>query len=219
MNANTEPWSGAGPSAAPPLEATRDGWIGLKELPGYRAGKVVVKLDNLPGVDAEHLYLDLLLLDASGRTQDNHSGPCLALGRDPSLDDRSRFVRVVAELLRHALDDAPGLSAISQALRYIREQGVATAQLIAATQLLDAACSERALALSLQHLLTWFLGEDEARAVLAGVLHQLGSTANGASLYEQIDCVVRTVGKARARRLLREATEFNLVPDADMFLI
>lgn len=242
MSASPAPSSGAIPVVAVPPEALRDGWIGTKELPGYRAGNVVVKLDELPGVDAEHLYFDLLLLDASGHTQDNHSGPCHALGRNPTLDDRSRFVRVVAELLRHALTDAPGLPTVGQVLTFIREQGVATAKLVAAAQLLDAVCSERGVTLSLQHVLTLCLGDDEARTVLSGVVARLARTSgfgalastlpgseeefdrrlrdiNDGGLVEQVAYVVRTVGKSRARRLLREATDFELVPDASLFLI
>ena len=44
-----------GPWHAAPAEAD-DGWVGTRELPGYRAGPVVVKLADLPMVDAEHLY-------------------------------------------------------------------------------------------------------------------------------------------------------------------
>ena len=42
-----------------------DGWLGTRELPGYRAGRVVAKLDDLPAIDPDHLYFDLLLLDAT----------------------------------------------------------------------------------------------------------------------------------------------------------
>jgi len=56
-----------------------DGWLGTRELPGYRAGNVVAKLADLPQVDPDHLYFDLLLLDAKGQLRDNHSGPCHAL--------------------------------------------------------------------------------------------------------------------------------------------
>ncbi|MEJ8852599.1 hypothetical protein, partial [Variovorax rhizosphaerae] len=76
-----------------------DGWIGTPEFPGYRANNVVVRLDHEPQVDPEHLYFHLLLLDANGQLQDNHSGPCLALARHQSLPERIRFVRVVAELV------------------------------------------------------------------------------------------------------------------------
>lgn len=220
MNAFFQPGSASFSGTAMSSPLSRDGWIGLKELPGYRAGRVVVKLDQLPGVDARHLYLDLLLLDASGRTQDNHSGPCLALGIDPSIDDRSRFVRVVAELLRHALDDATGLAGVATALSFIREHGVSSAQLLAAAQLIDSACTEHGVTLSLVHMLTQCLGDEESRTVLAGVLRRLALPEFAdASLYEQVACVVRTVGRSRVRRLLREATEFSLVPDPDMFLL
>ena len=50
-----------------------DGWVGTPELPGSGVGNVIAKLDDLPLVDPDHLYFDLLLLDADGHTQDNHS--------------------------------------------------------------------------------------------------------------------------------------------------
>lgn len=200
-----------------------DGWVGTKELPGYRAGRIVVRLAHLPGVDPEHLYFDLLLLDEGGRAVDNHSGACPSLGIDPPLDERSRFVRVVAELLRHALDDAPTLAAVGPALTYIREQGVATANLVAAAQLLDGVSSEHGVARSLHDLLALSLGEDEARDVLRDVVNRMaGDDAHaddGAPLLDQVVHVVRRVGKTRARRLLREATDFALVPHADMYRI
>jgi hypothetical protein len=220
-----------------------DGWLGTRELPGYRAGNVVAKLDDLPQVDSRHLYFDLLLLDAAGRTQDNHSGPCYALSRQQSLDERSRFVRVVAELVRHAPSDARGLAAISQVLTFIRERGVEVDRLIAAAQLLDEVCSERAVAESLNHVLELSLGEEEARRTMSDVVVDLAHTSgfapldaeapsvpgpdsdfdvrlsgiNNSGLAEQVSYVVRIVGKARARHFLREATDFAMVPKPDMF--
>lgn len=206
--------------AAPLPAALSDGWIGTKELPGYRAGAVVVKLDRLPGVDADHLYLDVLLLDASGRTQDNHSGPCPALGREPSLDERSAFVRIVAELLRPALDDAPAVATLGQALNFLREQGVAPARLMSAAQLLDAASSETGVARSLRGVLVASLGEEEACAALRGALAKLpqppADRRDGDDLCTLVTEWVRSVGKAQARKLLRQATDFALVPDADL---
>lgn len=201
-----------------------DGWVGTKELPGYRAGRIVVRLAHLPSVDPEHLYFDLLLLDEHGRAIDNHSGACPALGIDPPLDDRSRFVRVVAELLRHALDDAPTLAAVGPALTFIREQGVATANLVAAAQLLDGVSSEHGVARSLHDVMALSLGEDEARAVLRDVALRIASNAEGTldtegPLIEQVTQVVRRLGKARARRVLRDATDFALVPHPDMYQI
>jgi len=43
------------------------------------------------------------------------------------------------------------------------------------------------------------------------------SAINGSGLAVQVSYVVRTVGKNHARRYLREATFFELVPKPDMF--
>jgi hypothetical protein len=211
---------------SPPHRSPTDGWLGTRELPGYRAGNVVAMLDDLPEVDPHHLYFDLLLLDASGRIQDNHSGPCYALAHQHSLDERSRFVRMVAELVRHAPGDAPSLAAIGQALTFIRERGVEFDRLIAAAQLLDDVCSERAVAESLNHVLELSMGEDEARRAMCDVVVGLArssgvdsavSDINDSGLAEQVSYVVRTVGKTRARHYLREVTDFEMVPKPDMF--
>jgi hypothetical protein len=233
----------------PQLRLTRphrlptDGWLGTRELPGYRAGNVVAKLDDLPAVDPQHLYFDLLLLDAAGRTQDNHSGPCYALARQHSLDERSRFVRVVAELVRHAPSDSRGLTAIGRALTLVRERGVELDRLIAAAQLLDDACSEDAVTESLNHMLELSLGAEEARRTMREVVADLARTSgfgrldaeplsehaaapdfdrrvsgiNNSGLTAQMLYVVRTVGKTRARHYLREVTLFEMVPRPDMF--
>ena len=218
-----------------------DGWLGTRELPGYRAGNVVVRLGELPEVDPDHLYFDLLLLDDDGRIEDNHSGPCFALARRCPLDERSRFVRVVAELVRHAPDDARGLSAIGQALSFIRERGVEADRLLVAAQLLDSACSERAVVASLGHLLDLSLGPEEAPRTMCDVVVELArrsgfdaldadspqapaadfdsrvSCINNSGLAVQVSYVVRTMGKTRARHYLRKVTDFELVPKPDMF--
>lgn len=209
----------------PAAESSRDGWLGTPDLPGYRAGQIVVKLADLPGVDAEHLYFDLLLLDADGRIEDSHSGPCPALHRRQPAETRARFVRVVAELLRHAADPLRGLAGLGGALTHLREHGVDGGQLAVAAQQLDVACTEGALVASLAHILALSLGEDEAQAALCEVLAGLargGSRSDQAwpgnddELPLQVACVVRLVGKARARRYLREATDFELLPAAEL---
>ena len=226
----------------PPHRPNTDGWLGTHELPGYRAGNVVARLDDLPEVDPHHLYFDLLLLDAAGQTQDNHSGPCLALAREHSLEERSRFVRVVAELVRHLPDDVDGLTALGRAVSYLRETGVAPSRLIAAAQLLDDVCSEPAVVANLNHMLELSMGEDEARRTMAEVVADLARQAgfgeldsvtdepptepadfdsrvrsiNDSGLATQVAYVVRTVGKARARRYLREATDFQMIPHPDL---
>jgi hypothetical protein len=205
--------------------AQGDGWIGTRELPGYRAGRVIAKLENLPGVDAQHFYFDLLLLDARGRTQDTHSGACRAMTHEHTLDDRSRFVRVVAELLRHAPDAARGLAPLDAALSFIREHGIGAARLRVAAQLLDAAASDNAVVASLADMLALSLGPDEAHDVLCDVLRDLAAARglhdeveriNAGGLVEQVCFVVHAIGKAQARGYLRKVTDFELLPSAEM---
>ncbi len=223
---------------APPHRSATDGWLGIRELPGYRAGNIVARLDDLPAAYPEHLYFDLLLLDAGGHTRDYHCGPCYALDRRQSLDERSRFVRVVAELVRHAPSDDVGLTAIGQALTFVRERGVETDRLIIAAQLLDNASSERAVTASLSHMLCLSLGQEEAHVAMCELVVDLARTSgsgaasarasssgfdnyvgsiNDSGLAGQVSYLVRTVGKARARRFLRDAIYFEMVPTAALF--
>lgn len=230
------------PPPALPLQPPVDGWVGTVELPGYRADRIVAKLDLLTEVDPDHLYFDLLLLDPQGRTQDNHSGPCLAMKRSLSLEQRSCFVRMVAELVRHLADEPRGLSGVARALAFIRENGVGMGRLVAAAQMLDEECCERAVTRGLGHMLQLCLGTDEAstamREVVAGLARSSGFGAldapapevplplgfderveaiNDSGLVSQVNYVVRTVGKGRARHFLRETTDFHLVPQPEMF--
>jgi hypothetical protein len=208
----------------PPPRLHSDGWLGTPELPGYRAGNVVVRLDNLPRVDPDHFYCDLLLLDASGCMQDNCSGPCGALTHERSPDERSRFVRVVAELVRHAVDDVQGLAAINQPLTILRERGVGSEGLILAAQLLDNVCGEEVVIASLVQQLELSLGADEAPLVLREIVDALGARAdhdhldriNEGGLDMQVAYIVHTVGKANARRFLRGVMPFDLVPLPEM---
>lgn len=197
------------------------GWIGTRELPGYRAGRVVAKLAELTVADARRLYLDLLWLDAAGRTEDTLSGPCRVMTRDTPLDERSRYVRVVAELLRHVPDPALGLAGLEPVLDLLREQGVAGVALALAAQRLDAVSSESALVAGLSQMLRLSLGEDEARDTLRRLLARLDRERAPAGfdparcdigLDELVGALVRLVGQARARRVLREATDFELLP-------
>jgi hypothetical protein len=226
-----------------PSSSPHDGWIGTKELPGYRAGNIVAKLDELPGVGADHLYFDLLLLDPLGRTEDNQSGPCYAIGPDPALESRSQFVLLVAELLRHASYEPLGLTPLGRALMYIRERGIGPGHLGAAAHLLDDACSARTVTASLAHMLTLSLGQREAQLTMRGVVeklaiatgfeeldlrqgsllaatrafHQRIEGINDGGLIAQVAYVVRVVGKGRARRFLRDATDFEMLPNTEMF--
>jgi hypothetical protein len=228
---------------APFRRAPTDGWVGTLEYPGFRAGDVIAKLGDLPEVDPDHLYFDLLLLDARGRTRDNHSGPCAAIGRTQPLEERSRFVRLVAELVRHAPDPSTGLAAVHPAMNLLRLRGVRLDALVAAAQLLDEASSERAVVASLADLLELYLGDEEACRTLGDVVQNLARRSGAASLdavaplataapgddatrvrelnarglVAQLTYIARTVGKARARHYLRDITDFDMVPTADMF--
>jgi hypothetical protein len=231
---------------ARPHRAPTDGWLGTPELPGYRAGNIVAKLEDLPQVDPEHLYLDLLLLDADGALQDSLSGPCRALPRTRPNDERSRFVRVLAELLRHVPDDARGLSMVGQAVGLLRHGGIGQDRLVLAAQLLDEACHESAVVASVVYMLELSLGTDEAQRVLAEVVADIArhprrahagralamalcgtdeaarassdeaDRVNAAGLPAQVAFVARSVGKAHVRRRLRDATEFSLVPTPEL---
>lgn len=223
-----------------PLRPSLDGWLGTPELPGYRAGNVVARLDDLPRVDPDHFYFDLLLLDSSGHMQDNHSGPCRALPHQRSADERSRFVRVVAELVRHAAEDADGLAAISQPVAFLRERGIDAGRLAVAAQLLDDASGEAAVVASLTQMLQLSLGADEAQLALCEVVSALAVRSgwhgyrvnrssspddespvdvgriNHSGLALQVPYIVRTVGKAHARRFLRDVMAFELLPLPDV---
>jgi hypothetical protein len=194
-----------------------DGWIGTRELPGYRAGSLIVKLADLPAVAAEHLYVDVLRLGDTGRIEDTLSGPCPAMRRDQPLDVRSRFVRVVAELLRHAPDGQRGLAGLGTAIALLRDNGIEGPQLRLAAQQLDALCSEEALAASLAHMLVLSLGEEEARATLDALLARLLPNVRcDGGLVEQVGLLVRRTGRTQARRRLREATDFELLPTPEL---
>jgi hypothetical protein len=240
----TEPATrGFGPGA--PALSPSDGWIGTRELPGYRAGNVIAKLEELPAAGEDHLYFDLLLLDAFGNTEDNQSGRCYAMGPHPSLDERSRFVLVVAELLRHVSHEPHGLSSLGRALLFIREHGVGPGKLSAAAQLVDDACSARTVIASLHHVLRLSLGEEDAHLAMCSVVDKLARTTgfdefelaqdntlaatrafqrrvtgiNDGGLIHQVAFVVRAVGKGRARRYLRDATDFEMLPSPEMFRV
>src|SRR5450631_4085147 len=115
---------------AAPQPPSSDCWLGTREFPGYRAGNVVARLNDfndfnaLPEVYPEHCSFHAVLLGANGQLQDSHSGPCYATARQRPPHVRSSFVRVVAELLRHAPSEKRGFSTFGQALTFIREQGV-----------------------------------------------------------------------------------------------
>jgi hypothetical protein len=228
-------------SAAAPVPASSarasDGWLGTPQLPAYRLGQVVVRLADLPEVDAEHLYFHLLWMGDGGTVLDDHSGPCEALPRSSSIEQRAHFVRVVCELVRHAPAHDQGLAAMGQALTHIRRFGVDGERLMLAAQLLDAAASEAAVVASLADLLTQALGSDAALLETQAVLQQHSlrkagreppppvlpvpraaaqGTGAEAELVQPLTLLLRRVGKARVRRCLIEATDLPLLPQADL---
>lgn len=205
-----------------------DGWLGTPAFPGYRAGRIVARLSHLPHLAAGQLMLDVLLLDAAGRTQEAVSGPCTCLSINAPEDERSRFVCVCAELLRHAGNETGRFGAISTAVAMLREQGVDRAVLMSAARLLDLACSETTLVQSLADMLERCLGEEEARLTLAELLARLQRThvisaptpvPESADLDELLRLLVQGLGKHRARHVLRMGTDFDLVPAFEMYRV
>lgn len=205
-----------------------DGWLGTPAFPGYRAGRIVARLAHLPDLASGQLYLDVLVLDADGRTSEAVSGACACLSADAPDDERSRFVCISAELLRHAGHETGRFSAIAAAVAMLREQGVGRAVLMSAARLLDLACSETTLVHSLADMLERCLGEDEARHSVADVLTRLLRThvialpmtiSDSAELHELLHLLIQGVGKHRARHLLRMGTDFDLVPALEMYRV
>jgi hypothetical protein len=223
-------------SLSPRDHQSTDHWIRRPGLIGYRASNVVARLDDLPDVYPEHMYFHLLLLDAGGRLQDSHSGPCHSLARQRPQDEKCRFVRVVAELVRHAPSEDRGLSTIGNALSLVRERGVHTENLVLVTQALDDACTESAVVASLKGLLELSLGRYRAARAICDVVQDLARTSrldapcavelqappgdissrvndpDNRYLETQVAYIVRMVGKSRARRFLRETIDLELVP-------
>ena len=217
--------------------------MGSRELPAFRAGNIIVSLCDLPQVDQEHLYLDVLLLDGAGVTQDNQSGTCFAISRRDSWDERSRFVSVVAQMLRHASIDERGLPSVGPALRIVRETGIRLESLALAIQLLDEACSAQGVTRSLADILGHALGRAQAHRVMSAVVAKLALVSNqqdsqphakgasqrqcealaqvevinGGDLPSQLAFVIETVGKSRARSFLRKMTTLKLVPEPVRF--
>ena len=72
---------------APWHPAGEDGWLGTRELPGYRAGALIVRFADLPGVDAEHLYLDVLRRSYSEKEAQRQLDTAVDWGRYAELYD------------------------------------------------------------------------------------------------------------------------------------
>ena len=205
-----------------------DGWTGTPRYPGYRAGRIVTRLSHLPHVAQGLLYLDVILLDSAGTRLDALGGACASLPMDTSTEARSRFVCVSAELLRHAGNDAGRFSAIARTLALVRELGVDRAPLMAAAKLLDAASSDESVIDSLADMLVLILGEDEALRTLTENLERVARThapanawcaAQPADLREQLAWLVHAVGRHRVRHVLRMETDFDLLPQIEMYTL
>lgn len=197
-----------------PHRPGNSGWIGTLDLPGFRADAVVTKLGMLPAVAPDHFYLDVLLLDGGGRTEDNRSGACPGMPTDCPLDLRSRFVRVVAELLAPAAADPTGLAGVGTALDLLRERGVNETTVVTAVRVLHASLCERAAALSMLWLLRECLGQDEARRTAREAVQRLNADSAGRRLDDHVLAVLRAVGKAAAWRYLSGIAGVELVPTA-----
>jgi hypothetical protein len=128
---------------------TADGWLGTEHLPAYRAGAVVVRLDELPDVDPDHLYVDVMLLDDDGAFS------TITPGRVPHWDGLAARPTACASSASSpswsatSSLDTRGLAPIGQALRLIRERGVEAAGLAIAAQLIDKFCDEDVVVASL----------------------------------------------------------------------
>ena len=189
-----------------------DGWLGTRELPGYRAGALIVRFADLPGVDAEHLYLDVLRLGDDGRIDETVSGACPAMPRTQPLDARSRFVRVVGTAAPRRRC-APWLTGLGPAIALLRENGIEGPQL---------AYGGPAPRRGLQRRRAGRRARPHARAQprrrrgLGHARRPAGAPAaacrGGSELADQVGLLVRRVGRAQARRRLREATDFELLP-------
>jgi hypothetical protein len=150
------------------------------------------------------------------------------LGAHSPLDERSRFVRLVAELVRHVVQQDRTLAGVDHALAIVCERGVDLYSLIEAAQAMDAAASERAVAASLCALLDHMLGEPEARRAVADVIAKLDAqdaaevgtdllSQVATDLLSQVALVVRMAGKRQARRVLGDALYYELVPQAELY--
>ncbi len=220
-------WVWRGPRARP---SYFDGWLGTPLFPGYRAGRIVVRLSlppqHAPQADLQLLHSEWHLLDASGRTCDALYGECACLPVSASIDARSRFVCVSAELLRHAAGDELHFGAVAQGVVQLRERGVERAPLMAAARLLDVASSEESVIESLADMLVLSFGEDEARSTLDTIVARLTRSRHvnpelhadpSASLREQLQLLVQGLGKHRVRHVLRMGSDFDLLPRIEMY--
>jgi hypothetical protein len=144
--------------------------------------------------------------------------------------------------MRHAPSEDRGLSGVGQAINVVRERGIEPDRLVLAAQLLDDVSAVGAVVASLKQLLELNLGVEEAPLVLCEVVvklmgtdstrakaddvkksisgpHDDEATVNEGGLATQLSYIVRTVGKARARRYLRGVIDLLLVPTPEILFI
>lgn len=234
----------AGLPPAPPLPgglaqpgrgtaAREDGWLGLPDLPGYRAGRVTVKLCRAPHV-AGALYLDVLLLDAHGEVEDSQSGVCSALAPEADEEALAAYVRVLAELLRPAWVEPTGLSASAAAIAFLRERPPGEETLRTAVCMLDRAWHEATVAHGLAGMLMRWLGPEDALETACAFVARLARTPTPQQdapfavqrehrLHGVLEAlllfVVRALGKGRARHELAAFTGAPLLPTAQILLV
>ena len=203
-----------------------DGWQGTPDFPGYRAGRIVVRLSAPTPVAPGLFHGEALLLDVQGKTCDALRGACACLPLSATIEARSRFVCISAELLCHAADGGLRFGAIAQVVAQLRDQGVGRAPLMAAARLLDVASSEESVIESLTDMLVSSFGEDEARTALDDIVARLIRTRHvnpemrapmAASLAEQLLLLVGSLGKHRVRHVLRMGSDFDLLPQIEMY--
>lgn len=234
---SSDPGLPAAPRCSPgmvwPSPAREEGWLGLPALPGYRAGRVTVKLCRAPHV-ADALYLDVLLLDAHGEVADSQSGVCSALPPDAADETLAAYVRVLAEALRPAWTEPTGLTSSAAAIAYLRERPPGTDTLRTAVCMLDSAWHEATLAHGLAGMLMRWLGPEDALETACAFVGRLAHTPAPPQdtpfgvqrehrLHGVLEAlllfVVRALGKAQARRRLSEFSGAPLLPTAEILLV
>lgn len=221
------------PAPPDPVGTREDGWLGLPDLPGYRAGRVAVKLCRAPHVP-EALYLDVLLFDAHGEVEDNQSGLCNALPTQAEDAALAAYVRTLAELLRPAWAEPTGLTSSAHAIAYLREHAPGDEAVRTAASMLDSAWHEATVAHGLAGMLMRWLGPEDALETACAFVGRLARQPGpqddapfGVQREHRLHGVlealllfaVRAVGKGQARRRLSEFSGAPLLPTAQILLV
>ena len=203
-----------------PARAVAPGWPQRRRrLAGHaRAARLLRRradraLADLPGVDAEHLYLDVLRLGDDGRIDGSVSAParrCRA---------RSRWMHARASCAWWPNCCAtPSMRAVARpawarpsrccARTVSRARSWPSRPSISTRPAAKTRWPPRSPTCSCSAS-----AKREASATLDALLaHLLPHAVAGSELTDQVGLLVRRVGRAQARRRLREATDFELLP-------